>query len=454
MKVYFNESVGRVKPMHAVNNGPVVPFKNADLSVIRELHPFRSNLNEYKNAGIPFARTHDASFYHRWGQEHVIDVYYIFPNFDADPEDPANYDFTLTDAYVRGCVMAGTEVFYRLGHRIEHEIKKYGIHPPKDPEKWAVICEHIVRHYTKGWANGFHYKMPYWEIWCEPDLHWDKPQSVSPTWSGTKEQYFELYHVTATHLKERYPHLKFGGPGLSDNLEWAELFLAQLKAPLDFFSWHCYYSSTDEFVRRGNAIRELLDRYGFTDTESIMDEWNYIRSWDMDDTVYRLEKQGTEKSAAFEVATMCTAHACPIDMIMYYDARPNEFWNGLFDCRVIGRVLKGYYPFPMFNTLYRLGTSVRSECNEEGGYICAARNEDEAAVILSHYSDDDSTETKIFSLDLSGFSGENGVEVEYYLLDETHNCELVGRNTYFGDRLITDLILPIFTSYLIKIKKK
>ena len=42
---------------------------------------------------------------------------------------------------------AGTKVFYRLGHRIEHEVKKYGTLPPKDFKKWAVICEHIIRHY-------------------------------------------------------------------------------------------------------------------------------------------------------------------------------------------------------------------------------------------------------------------------------------------------------------------
>ena len=45
---------------------------------------------------------------------------------------------------------AGTKVFYRLSHRIEHEVKKYGTLPPKDFKKWAVICEHIIRHYTEG----------------------------------------------------------------------------------------------------------------------------------------------------------------------------------------------------------------------------------------------------------------------------------------------------------------
>ena len=453
MKVNFQTAMGAVKPMHATNNGPVVPFKNAERTEIRTLHPFNSNLNEFKAAGIPYARTHDASFYHRWGQEHVIDVYYLFPNFDADPDNPSNYDFTCTDAYVCGCAMAGTEVFYRLGHRIEHEIKKYGIVPPKDFKKWAIICEHIIRHYTEGWADGFHYKMTYWEIWAEPDLHWNT-KSVSPMWAGTKEQYFELYDVTSKHLKSCFPHLKIGGPALSDNLEWAGLFLDQLEAPIDFFSWHWYGNRIEEMLDRAHAIRELLDRHGLHNVESIMDEWNYIQSWDYNDIVYSHDLRGKSKCASFEVATMCAGQYSPTDMLMYYDARPNEFWNGLFDCRVIGRVLKGYYPFPMFNTLYRLGTCVAAESDELGGYICAARNDTEAAVLLTHFNDDDTTEPKTVSIELDGFGGENGTEIELYLLDETHDCEPVGRATYFGERFVPELILPNFTSYLLKLKKK
>ena len=49
-------------------------------------------------------------------------------------------------------------------------IKPYHTFPPKDPEKWARICEHIIRHYTEGWADGYHYNIRYWEIWNEPEV--------------------------------------------------------------------------------------------------------------------------------------------------------------------------------------------------------------------------------------------------------------------------------------------
>ncbi len=449
LKVNFEKTLGAIKPMHAVNNGPAVQLKTLEEG---KLHPFNNNLYEFKAAGIPYARTHDASFYHRYGQEHTIDVYYIFPNFDADPTDPSNYDFACTDQYVQGCYLADTEVFYRLGHRIEHEVKKYGINPPKDFQKWAVICEHIIRHYTEGWADGFNFKMEYWEIWNEPDLHWNRDDIASPTWSGTKEQFFELYHVAATHLKKCFPHLKIGGPAIAGDLTWAEDFLAQLKAPLDFFSWHCYAKSVEKMLDKAERVRALLDKYGFESAESILNEWNYVLGWQGDDIVYSHEQRRKIKGASFSLAAMCACQYSSIDMLMYYDARPNEFWNGMFDDMVIGRVLKGYYPFPMFNELYRLGESVEAEATD-GGYICAAKSDDEAAVILTHFNDDDSTEKKTFSVELSGFGGDNGTVAEFYLLDDSHNLELVGKATYYGDRFVPELILPNFTCYLIKLKK-
>ena len=52
--VDFAKALGRVKPMHSVNNGPVYKFA-ADQRI--------TNIHHFKAAGIPYARTHDAAFY-------------------------------------------------------------------------------------------------------------------------------------------------------------------------------------------------------------------------------------------------------------------------------------------------------------------------------------------------------------------------------------------------------
>ena len=173
------KTVGPIKPMNAVNNGP--SKARADQS--------RGNFDSYRAARIPYARIHDANWSSIYGAPHTVDITAVFPDFDADVDDPASYDFTMTDNYLQTIVDAGTEVFYRLGQSIEHGVKKYGIMPPKDNGKWARICEHVIRHYTEGWANGYKWRITYWEIWNEPDLGvpGDAHQSgaTSGTWLGT-----------------------------------------------------------------------------------------------------------------------------------------------------------------------------------------------------------------------------------------------------------------------------
>lgn len=438
--VDFSRPTGAVKPMHAVNNGPVYKFA-PDQRI--------TNIDHFRAAGIPYARTHDASFYATYGGEHTVDVNMIFPNFDADPEDPASYDFCLTDEYLRVMDFAGVKTFYRLGSKIEHWPKKYNTLPPKDFKKWAVICEHIIRHYTEGWADGFKMDIEYWEIWNEPDL--DPDDSVNKRcWGGTKAQFFEFYDVAARHLKACFPHLKIGGPSIAGTVEWAEDFLAQLSAPLDFFSWHIYDNEPTFVIEKTRIMRALLDRYGFTETESILNEWNYVCGWTGDRWYNTLVAEKSLKGAAFIAATMCAEQYEALDILMYYDARPCAM-NGMFNTDRPCECLKGYYPFRMFNALYKLDSAVAVESADQL-YAAAAKSERRAAVMLAHFSDDDTTPAKTVKLDLSGFSAPNGVKVSYSLLDETHNADLVREEIFTGESFSPILELPLFGVYLLELE--
>ena len=84
--VDFQRRIGVIKPMHSVNNGPLVP----------QAHGF-GNFEDYAAAHFPMARTHDASFSPAYGESHTVDILAVFPDFDADENDPASYDFDLTD---------------------------------------------------------------------------------------------------------------------------------------------------------------------------------------------------------------------------------------------------------------------------------------------------------------------------------------------------------------------
>ena len=90
IRVNFNNIVGAMKIMHGVNNGPFVSGNDQ----------VRGNQKTYMACRIPYARTHDASFFSGYGGNHTVDVNFIFTDFDADVNDPASYDFARYITYL------------------------------------------------------------------------------------------------------------------------------------------------------------------------------------------------------------------------------------------------------------------------------------------------------------------------------------------------------------------
>lgn len=429
----FQRKIGSFKPMNAINNGPL-PYTDAQTW---------TNFGDYKSLKLPYARTHDASFCSRYGGEHTVDVNFIFTDFDADANDPASYDFQLTDEYLNSIISAGTEPFFRLGSKIEHWSKKYNTLPPKDFRKWAEICEHIIAHYTEGWANGFTHKITYWEIWNEPDMRGDdEPIERKPTWGGTQAQFFDLYKTAACHLKKRFPHLRIGGPAVANMFTsrvfgavtvvkpWIDDFLkfvSENKIPLDFFSWHCYTNDVRWVLDAAEQAKKYLDKYGLTKTESILNEWNYLYGWNGDDFIETVKGIGDARGAAFSAAVMCACQNSPVDMLMYYDAQPSVF-NGLFNFYTL-KPQAGYYPFLMFSELKETGAQTFASSSDKDVFVLASAGEKKAAMIVYYPSPKDKR-PQHKTITIKGFDK----EPELYLVDPTHTWEKINGYSYaFGE---------------------
>ena len=373
----FSITNGRVKPMHAVNNGPAG-------SAVRKT----GNGEAFAAAGIPYARNHDAAFSTAYGGEDTVDVHRIFRNFAADENDPASYDFRATDGYVQSTEECGTHVFYRLGASIEHGIK-HGTFPPADYLKWARIAEHIIRHYNEGWANGFHYGIEYWEIWNEPDCR--NADGSNPCWQGSEEEFVDFFCTVLPYLKNAFPHLKIGGPAFAWG--WGEgrlphKLLAAMQErglTMDFYSFHCYAHDPEQIRINTEQVDLLLEKYGFAGVETNLNEWNYNCGWMGEDFIRGIDTIKGIKGASYTTACMCVGQASTLDMLMYYDARPCAY-NGLFDTDT-NRILKGYYPFKMFNSLYRLGTAVKIGDLPKGIYAAAATNGKTHGLLLTRFDD-------------------------------------------------------------------
>ena len=413
LKFDLTKKYGAFKPLNATNGGPWHKRHAND--------QYRSNMEDYKAARIPFARNHDSAVHGVYGGPYSHDITNIFPDFRADENDPASYDFPCTDESILVALDAGTETFFRLGQTIEHQIKKHGTLPPPDFKKWAVICEHIIRHYNEGWADGYHLNMRYWEIWNEPDLDPDDSKNKR-TWGGTKAQFFDLYEITAKHLKSCFPDLKIGGPALCGNERWAEDFLAEMQArsvPMDFFSWHIYTTDPRQLGAKAERIRAMMDKYGYGSAESILNEWNYVRGW-TEDYVYSLEAIHGAKGAAFLMAGISVAQASSVDMLMYYDTRPSVF-NGVFDFYTY-RPLKGYYPMKWYGMFYDLAYQVPA-CNDIPGLysLCGCGADGKLTAVITYYSEDDASEDKEVRIDF----GKPG-RYEITLVDADHDGTPIG----------------------------
>ncbi|MBR5445597.1 MAG: hypothetical protein IKV57_05720 [Clostridia bacterium] len=384
IRIDFTRKTGTIKPMHAVNNGVVLGRQN--------------NTETYRAAGFPYARNHDASYCEEYGVEHCVDITAIFRDFEANPYHPDSYDFAVTDAYLKGTVDTGTKIFYRLGQRIEHTVKKYNIYPPKDFQKWAVICEHIIRHYTEGWADGFQWDMPYWEIWNEPD--------VQPLcWVGSTAEFCDFFCTVFAHLKQCFPHLKIGGPALGGSysfwmMDYLLAILQKRELKLDFFSWHLYTRDPHKLTEDADQFRRRLDAAGQEQAESILNEWNYCESFEGEAFTRTVETIIGMKGAAFDGAFLCEGQRSSVDLLMYYDARPSVF-NGIFDFYTM-RPLKGYHVFAGWNELYKLGAEMFSETDDPDLYAAAAAGEDGKSVMIVYYTDRTDAEPKDVQIDADG----------------------------------------------------
>jgi hypothetical protein len=200
------------------------------------------------------------------------DAYTIFPDLRANPNDPGSYRFGPTDKMITSIIKVGAQVLFRVG-------RSEGADPipPPDFDQYAAVVKHIVMHYNQGWANGFHYNIRYWEVWNEPDL-------AKLFWTGTEQEYFELYKRIARAVKQADRHALVGGPAIAkpnDATPYRDELMRQARAthtPLDFYSWHWYATDSNDprdFNRIAADLRARLDRYGLGATKSFLTEWNY-----------------------------------------------------------------------------------------------------------------------------------------------------------------------------------
>ncbi len=121
--------------------------------------------------------------------------------------------------------------------------------PPADFRRWEELISETAR-FLLATYGADELRTWYFEIWNEPNI---------PFWTGTQDEYFQLYRHAARALKAVHPALRVGGPATARG-EWIADFLddcARHQAPVDFVSTHVYPSDV-AFVDSAEGEVKLL----------------------------------------------------------------------------------------------------------------------------------------------------------------------------------------------------
>ena len=188
-----------------------------------------------------------------------------------------------------GLVSRGVSPFVEVGFMpkqlasgtTEFGFYKGNITPPKSLTDWADFITAFVRALADRYGVSAVRDWPF-EIWNEPDLGF--------FWTGTQQDYFDLYKAAAVAIKSVDPAIKVGGPATSGG-KWIKEFTTYCStsnSPLDFIATHAYAGgSQQDFYGKGvpytiNQVipdnvarsRALIDASAFKGMPLWLSEWS------------------------------------------------------------------------------------------------------------------------------------------------------------------------------------
>ena len=198
----------------------------------------------------------------------------IYREDEVDGEIRPFYNFTYIDRIFDSFLEIGIRPFVELGFMPSKLASgdntvfywKGNTTPPKDYDKWTNLIKAVIEHFVSRYGINEVLKWPF-EVWNEPNLEgfWENADKV---------EYFKLYKLTATAVKEVNRDIKVGGPAICGGADhWIADFLKfchEEKAPLDFVTRHAYTAKPPQ-VTAHFYYQELHDN------TFMLDEFKQVR---------------------------------------------------------------------------------------------------------------------------------------------------------------------------------
>lgn len=219
---------------------------------------------------------------------------------DGTP-DSLVYDFTNLDHMVTSLEEQGVLLHGAYGYNPfplqDTTIERYrSSSAPTDMDRWGEIVRTVADHYVNELGIPFGVD----EVWNEAD-------GLYVFYSGTEEEFEEIYRQWVRAVLSVNPDATIAGPASAPELVWHRSFpefIAREGLPLDQFTFH-HYGSGELALHSIDKVAASLDRFNqFETTAMVLDEWHsadLIEPWCRDDDVRDTYEGAQQLLADFDV---------------------------------------------------------------------------------------------------------------------------------------------------------
>lgn len=183
------------------------------------------------------------------------------------------YDWSRLDAVVNSILATGAKPFLALSYMPPAIASGDIISLPKDWNDWSKVVQATIEHYSG--RTGMNISNIYYEVWNEPDLF------GSFKTYGDKN-YLTLYQHSAVGAAraQNVNYFKLGGPATTALYKaWVDNFLNFVRnnhLKFDFYSWHRYNTSLDQYEKDAAQIYLWLDAHpDMVNVELCVTEWGH-----------------------------------------------------------------------------------------------------------------------------------------------------------------------------------
>ncbi|MBR7132553.1 MAG: hypothetical protein IKD04_03390 [Clostridia bacterium] len=237
----------------------------------------------------------------------TIRIYSMFEDIVYIGEDgEICYDFRISDLRIDYLLEKGFDLLLAYGampdcvaesilylngsskNNTRYKGKMWNSSPPKDYAVWEEICyeytKHLVERYGEDTVAG-------WHCQChnEPDCTFWMSNLGEEDCAVKSAEYCKLYDAFVRGVRRASKGIPVGGPAISYNVDFLDQFLAHVKktgVEMNYVALHTYgtdvrmlndgstpLATENHFVFRIDPYMAVLKKYGFENTELILDEW-------------------------------------------------------------------------------------------------------------------------------------------------------------------------------------